>query len=128
MSWAAFRRMLHDGELGRLRRWAATFIEFSLVQGAVQLVGVATGIVVVRLLSTEDYGLYTIANSVLGALVVLADSGIGTATAGIGGAASPSAAPPPPARHHPPPPLGAPPPHHRAPGARAPTLAASPRR
>jgi O-antigen/teichoic acid export membrane protein len=85
MSWVAFRRMLHDGEFGRLRRWAATFIEFSLVQGVVQLVGVATGIVVVRLLATDDYGLYTIANSVLGALVVLADGGIGTATVGIGG-------------------------------------------
>src|ERR1043166_7293158 len=85
MSWVAFRRMLHDGEVGRLRRWAATFIEFSLVQGVVQLVGVATGIVVVRLLATDDYGLYTIANSVLGALVVLADGGIGTATVGIGG-------------------------------------------
>ena len=85
MTWTAFRRALLDGDAGRLRRWAAVFIEFSLVQGAVQLVGVATGIIVVRLLTTEDYGLYTIANSVLGALGVLADGGIGTATVGIGG-------------------------------------------
>jgi len=85
MSWTALRRVLLDGEAGRLSRWAATFIEFSLVQGVVQLVGVATGILVVRLLTTEDYGIYTIANSALGALVVLADSGIGTATLGIGG-------------------------------------------
>src|SRR6266481_1146877 len=85
MSWTILHRALLVGEVGRLRRWAAVFIEFSLVQGVVQLVGVATGIVLVRFLTTEDYGLYTIANSVLGALVVLADGGIGTATLGIGG-------------------------------------------
>lgn len=82
---AAFRRMLPDRDLGRLRRWAAVFIEFSLVQAVVQLIGVATGIAIVRLLTPRDYGLYTIANTMLGALVALGDSGIGSATLGIGG-------------------------------------------
>src|SRR5215469_17962754 len=85
MSWTLFRQMLSGGEPGRLKRWAAVFIEFSLVQGVVQLVGVITGIAVVRLLTTEEYGLYTIANTMLGALVVLGDGGIGSATLGIGG-------------------------------------------
>src|SRR5262249_53518324 len=38
-----------------------------------------------RLLAPADYGLYTIANSMLAALAVLGDSGIVSATIGIGG-------------------------------------------
>lgn len=85
MTWSAIGRALRHPELGRLRRWAAVFIEFSLVQALIQLVGAVTGIVVVRLVDTHDYALYTIANSVLGAFVVLADCGVGAAAIGIGG-------------------------------------------
>lgn len=93
MSWSAMRRLRSHGlgvvvrhpEIDRLRRWTAIFVEFSAVQAVVQFLGVVTGIAVVRLLDTHGYALYTIANSVLAALVVLADSGIGTATLGIGG-------------------------------------------
>jgi len=72
-------------DLARFRRWAAVLIEFSLVQVAVQIVGAVTGVVVVRLLDTRDYGLYTIANGMLAAMVILADSGVGSATVGIAG-------------------------------------------
>ena len=66
-------------------RWAAIFIEFSAVQAVVQLVGAVAGIVVVRSLDAHGYALYTIANSALAVLVALSDSGIGSATLGIGG-------------------------------------------
>jgi O-antigen/teichoic acid export membrane protein len=85
MNRSTLGRALAHPELGRLRRWAAVFIEFSFVQGLVQLVGFATGIAVVRLLTTHDYALYTIANTMLAALVVLSDSGIASAAVGIGG-------------------------------------------
>ena len=79
------RRLLQPHDFGRLRRWAAVFVEFSFVQGLAQLIGFAAGIVVVRLLPVQDYAIYTIANSMQGALVVLADSGVASAAIGIGG-------------------------------------------
>ena len=74
-------------EFGRLRRWAAVFIEFSIVQAAVQGIGLVTGILVVRLLAVDQYGFYTIANTMMSALYLLAESGIASAAVGIGGRA-----------------------------------------
>jgi len=85
MNWSALRRIVRHPDFLLVRRWASVLVEFSLVQMAVQLVGAATGIAVVRLLSPRDYGLYTISNSMLAALVILSDGGIGSAGVGIGG-------------------------------------------
>ncbi|HVM77663.1 MAG TPA: hypothetical protein VMU06_01500 [Stellaceae bacterium] len=79
------RSLLQHHEFGRLRRWAVVFVEFSFVQGLAQLIGFVTGVVIVRLLTVQDYAIYTIANSMLGALIVLADSGVASAAVGIGG-------------------------------------------
>lgn len=54
-------------------------------QVAIQLLGFACGIVVIRLLSQEQYALYTIANAMLGTLAVLADGGISTGVMAQGG-------------------------------------------
>ncbi len=77
----------HRLELGRLRRWSAMLIEFGLVQVAVQAIGLVTGIVVVRLLAVDQYGLYTIANTMMSTLCLLAESGVASAAVGIGGRA-----------------------------------------
>jgi O-antigen/teichoic acid export membrane protein len=45
-------------------------------QVIVQLTGFISGILIIRLLSTQEYALYTLANTMLGTMVVLADSGI----------------------------------------------------
>lgn len=45
-----------------------------LIQG----IGLLSGIIIIRLLPTEHYALYTLANTMLGTMVVLADSGIGS--------------------------------------------------
>jgi O-antigen/teichoic acid export membrane protein len=67
------------------KRWASSFAQFTAVQTVAQLMGALTGVIVVRLLTKDDYALYTIANSMLSALVLLVDGGIGAAAAGIGG-------------------------------------------
>ena len=51
----------------------------------VQLVGVVSGILIIRLLPTEEYGLYTLANTMLGTMTILADGGIGAGVMAQGG-------------------------------------------
>ncbi len=53
----------------------------AIVQGA----SLISGIIVVRLLSIEEYALYTLANTVLGTMTVLADGGISTGVMAQGG-------------------------------------------
>ncbi|MDR3697547.1 polysaccharide biosynthesis protein [Mucilaginibacter sp.] len=49
--------------------------------GQVTMQGIAliSGIIIIRLLPTKEYALYTLANAMLGTMVVLADSGVSTA-------------------------------------------------
>ncbi len=54
-------------------------------QAAVQLLGFASGLLVIRLLAPEQYAFYTIANAVLGAMTVMADGGIGSGVMAHGG-------------------------------------------
>lgn len=55
------------------------------VQLIVQLVGLVSGIIIIRLLSTNEYGLYTLANTMLGTMTILADGGIGAGVMAQGG-------------------------------------------
>lgn len=70
---------------GRLRRWAKTLAQFALVQSVAQLVTIATGLLIIRVLGKQDYAYYTIANSWLSALVTLSNSGVTDAAMAIGG-------------------------------------------
>jgi O-antigen/teichoic acid export membrane protein len=58
---------------------------FASVQMAVQLVGFASGILLVRTMNEREYGLFTIANTMQGTLNVLADIGISIGMVSIGG-------------------------------------------
>lgn len=51
----------------------------------IQLIGVVSGILVVRLLPTSDYALFTLANTMLGTMTVLADGGISSSIMAQGG-------------------------------------------
>ena len=44
----------------------------------VQILGFASGILIIRLLPVQEYALYTLANTMLGTMTVLADGGIST--------------------------------------------------
>lgn len=69
----------------RHREW---FILSGITGGTqilIQAIGLLSGIVIIRLLSTDEYALYTLANTMLGTIVVLADSGIGAGVMAEGG-------------------------------------------
>lgn len=50
-----------------------------LIQAIIQGLNITTGIFIIRWLPTQEYGLYTIANTLLGTMTVLADGGIASA-------------------------------------------------
>lgn len=58
---------------------------FALVQAAVQVLSVASGILLVRILQQRDYAWFTIANTLQGTINVLADIGISVGVVSIGG-------------------------------------------
>lgn len=51
----------------------------------VQAVGFASGILIIRMLPVQEYALYTLANTMLGAMTVLSDGGISTGVMAEGG-------------------------------------------
>lgn len=54
-------------------------------QAVVQATGLLSGILIIRLLPVEEYALYTLANTMLGTMTVLADGGISTGVMAEGG-------------------------------------------
>ncbi len=54
-------------------------------QVVVQILGFISGIMVIRMLPTQEYALYTLANTMLGTMTILADGGIGTGVLAQGG-------------------------------------------
>jgi O-antigen/teichoic acid export membrane protein len=68
-----------------LRKWMPILAKFALVQGVVQVLGFAAGLLIVRSLPKQQYAFYTIGNTMVGAILALADSGISSALTAIGG-------------------------------------------
>src|SRR5258708_7758637 len=68
-----------------LQRWLPIVVKFGFVQSIVQIVGFATGILIVRQLPKREYAYYTIGNTMLSTILLLADSGISSALSSIGG-------------------------------------------
>ncbi len=66
-------------------RFAHLVGRFASVQVAVQAIGFASGILLVRRMDQTEYGLFTIANTMQGTLNVLADIGISIGMVSIGG-------------------------------------------
>ena len=69
----------------RALQFARVVGRFASVQMAVQVVGFASGILLVRRMDQSEYGLFTIANTMQGTLNVLADIGISIGMVSIGG-------------------------------------------
>ena len=69
----------------KAKTWALRLAGFASVQLMVQAIGFASGILLVRSLSQEDYALFTIANTIMGTMNLLADSGISSGLTSIGG-------------------------------------------
>jgi hypothetical protein len=73
------------GPTPRAISWAKTLTKFVSVQVAVQALMIASGILLVRVLSQTEYAYFTIANSMQATMNILADSGIGIGLSSIGG-------------------------------------------
>src|SRR3954454_9152721 len=58
---------------------------FAFAQAAVQVIGFASGILLVRQLTQREYAYFTIANTMQGTINVLADIGISIGVVAIGG-------------------------------------------
>ncbi|MDM4018946.1 lipopolysaccharide biosynthesis protein [Roseiconus lacunae] len=69
----------------RLANWGRLLSVTVSGQIAVQAIGFLCGIMVIRLLSIEQYALYTLANTMLGTMGSLADSGVTTGVISQGG-------------------------------------------
>lgn len=65
--------------------WLKLISKFISVQLVVQLLGFASGILIVRTLSKEEYAYFTIANSLQSVINVLADTGLSSSIISIGG-------------------------------------------
>jgi O-antigen/teichoic acid export membrane protein len=66
-----------------------TFLKLTLITGSAQLtiqvVGLISGIVIIRLLPPQEYAFYTLANAMIGMMSLLADGGISTGVMSQGG-------------------------------------------
>ncbi|MDO9314992.1 MAG: hypothetical protein Q7T97_10650 [Burkholderiaceae bacterium] len=69
----------------RLRKWIHLLAFTGMAQVAVQAIGFVSGILIVRLLPLHEYALYTLANSLLGAMTILADGGVANGVMAEGG-------------------------------------------
>lgn len=70
------------------RRWAKWFVitsRFATVQVLIQALGFFVGIFIIRKLNKPEYAVYTLANTMLASILILADSGISSAMTLIGG-------------------------------------------
>jgi O-antigen/teichoic acid export membrane protein len=69
----------------RVYEWIRLISITGSSQLLVQAIGLISGILVIRSLPTEEYGLYTLANTMLGTMIVLADCGISNSVLAQGG-------------------------------------------
>jgi O-antigen/teichoic acid export membrane protein len=72
----------------RHRKWLGWFrllAGFGSVQMVIQVLGFLSGILIVRHLSKQDYAWFTIANSLVSTLGMIADSGVSAAVSSVGG-------------------------------------------
>ena len=72
-------------KFGKILYWSKLISITGSAQVLVQATGLMSGILVIRLLSTQEYALYTLANTMLGTMTILADSGISNGVMAEGG-------------------------------------------
>ncbi|HEX8507002.1 MAG TPA: polysaccharide biosynthesis protein [Hymenobacter sp.] len=72
----AFQRLVARPRVANILGWGKLVGVTGSTQVLVQAIGFLCGILVIRLLPTKEYALYTLANTILGTMMVLADGGI----------------------------------------------------
>lgn len=66
-------------------KWTKLISITGSAQITIQAISLISGILIIRLLSTQEYALYTLANTMLGLMTILADSGITASVMAQGG-------------------------------------------
>ncbi|MBC7915802.1 MAG: polysaccharide biosynthesis protein [Pyrinomonadaceae bacterium] len=85
MRSALLRKFHSSPTYSKLFEWGKLITFTGGAQLIVQLVGLVSGILIIRLLPTSEYALYTLANTMLGTMAVLSDGGITTGVLSQGG-------------------------------------------
>lgn len=70
------QRIATNPDHARVFGWVKLLTLTGSAQLVVQALGLLSGVLVIRLLSTQEYALYTLANTMLGTMIVLADGGV----------------------------------------------------
>ena len=65
--------------------WSKLVFKTGASQIGIQAIGFISGILIIRFLPLEEYAMYTLANTVLGTMIILSDGGISTGITSIGG-------------------------------------------
>ena len=76
---------LYHKHISRLQEWSKLIVKVGSAQALLQIIGVLSGILIIHQLTTHEYALYTLANTMLGTMTVLADGGISLAIMAEGG-------------------------------------------
>lgn len=79
------QRIAASPTFAKALEWGKLITITGSAQVMVQALSFGCGILVIRLLSTQEYALYTLANTMLGTMILLADGGISTGVLAQGG-------------------------------------------
>jgi O-antigen/teichoic acid export membrane protein len=79
------QRMLANPKYSKLFEWGKLISITGSAQILVQGAALVTGILIIRMLPTKEYAFYTLANTMLGTMTVLADGGISAGVMAQGG-------------------------------------------
>jgi O-antigen/teichoic acid export membrane protein len=79
------QRIYGSINFAKAREWGKLISIIGSSQVILQVIGFTSGLLIIRLLSTQEYALYTLANTMLGTMVVLADGGIANSVMAQGG-------------------------------------------
>jgi len=82
---ALTQRIMANPKYSKVFEWGKLISVTGATQIIIQILGFVSGILVIRLLSVEEYAFYTIANTMLGTMTVLADGGIASGVMAQGG-------------------------------------------
>ncbi|RYE13089.1 MAG: hypothetical protein EOP51_30380 [Sphingobacteriales bacterium] len=69
----------------RILEWGKMFTITGSAQSIVQGLGLVCGIIIIRMLPTQEYAFYTLTNTMLGTMTILADGGIASGVMAQGG-------------------------------------------
>jgi O-antigen/teichoic acid export membrane protein len=79
------QRISSNPTYAKALEWGKLVTITSVAQITIQALGLISGIIVIRLLSTREYALYTLANTMLGTITLVADGGVATGVMAQGG-------------------------------------------